>query len=213
MEVLGYWLVKLLHVLCNTGVYCNIIFSVLLFVRQNTLTVRHTTAADRFLFKYRTVCRTATQTNHAGTRQRCMRDASLNVSLLWHNVTCHETGDSWLFHWSFNGKSDENPTERGAEFNYFLSYRDLRTRHAVVTGTDLSCFFLQIYTKKLMYHKNCWVISTSSNKTVIYCTAASCMRARNFSNLITNKLYPVQIECQSTGQTAWWYTALTQGRI
>jgi hypothetical protein len=101
---------------------------------------------------------------------------------------------------------------RDCLFNTFAatlrsSIRNLRTRHAVVTGTHLSFFYSYIH-KSLCIVNNCWVISVSSNKTVFYCTIVSCMRKRNFSNLITSRLCPVQIECQSTEQTAWRDTAL-----
>jgi len=79
------------------------------------------------------------------------------------------------------------------------SIRNLRTRHAVVTGTHLSFFYRYIH-KSLCIVNNCWVISATSHKTVIYCTTVSCMRTRNFSNLNTSKLYPVQIGCQSTSK-------------
>jgi len=103
---------------------------------------------------------------------------------------------------------------RGCLFNTFAatlrsSIRNLRTRHAVVAGTHLSCFFFYRFIhKNVCIVNNCWVISASLSKTVIYCTIVSCMRTHNFSNLITNKLCPAQREYQSTEQTAWWDTAL-----
>ena len=78
---------KCLHVLCNTAVYCNTAFSVPLFARQNTLRVRHTTAADRFLFNIVLSVGQRYRQPSARTTLRFMRDASVSVSLLWHNAS------------------------------------------------------------------------------------------------------------------------------
>jgi hypothetical protein len=78
---------KFLRVLCNTAAYCNITFSAPLFVRQRT---RYLWDARRQQIDFCSIIvvsvgQLCTQTS-ARTKQCCMRDASLRVSPLWHNV-------------------------------------------------------------------------------------------------------------------------------